>query len=168
MALREVGEGAGLLTVSIGRADTASALLAARELFREYASSLGIDLSFQDFEGELETIDRFYETILIARAGDEPAGCVALRRIDEGTCEMKRLYVRPAFRGRDIGRRLAASIIGEARSRGFRRMLLDTLPSMQKAAALYESLGFRDVEPYRYNPIAGTRFMALELGKDEG
>ena len=134
-----------------------------RDLLLEYSASLGVDLGFQDFEHELATLETYYEVILIARDGDDVAGCIALRRIDAGTCEMKRLYVRPAFRGRDLGRALAVAIIAEARSRGYARMRLDTLPMMRSAMALYESLGFRDIAPYRFNPIAGSRYMELEL-----
>ena len=132
-----------------------------RELLEEYGRALGVDLSFQDFRHELDTLPHEYEPILIARDDDRVAGCVALRRIDDETCEMKRLYVRSEFRGREIGRRLAESIIEEARCRNFRRMRLDTLPSMQSAMKLYESLGFVDIEPYRYNPVEGSRFMEL-------
>ena len=134
-----------------------------RELLLEYAASLGVDLAFQDFEHELETLDHYYELMLLAREPEGVAGCIALRRIDAATCEMKRLYVRPAFRGRDLGRTLAMAIIDEARQRGYARMRLDTLPSMQPAMRLYESLGFRDIEAYRFNPIEGTRFLELAL-----
>ena len=134
-----------------------------RELLREYARSLGVDLAFQNFEQELASLPGFYEAIFIARWDDEIAGCVALRRMEDGICEMKRLYVRQAFRGKRIGRDLADRIIAEARSKGFQRMRLDTMPSMHEAIPLYESLGFRDVAPYRYNPVEGTRFMELEL-----
>jgi len=134
-----------------------------RELILEYAASLGVDLAFQDFEHEVATLDTYYELMLVARIEGDVAGCIALRRIDDEVCEMKRLYVRPRFRGRDLGRALADAIIGEARTRGYARMRLDTLPSMTSAMALYESLGFRDIAPYRFNPIQGSRFLELEL-----
>jgi ribosomal protein S18 acetylase RimI-like enzyme len=131
-----------------------------RALFLEYAASLGVDLSFQKFDDELAQLGDFYECILVAGDAD---GCVALRRIDGRVCEMKRLYVRPSARGGGLGRALAEAIIGEARSRGYARMRLDTLPSMGTAMALYEELGFRDIAPYRFNPIEGVRFLELEL-----
>jgi ribosomal protein S18 acetylase RimI-like enzyme len=130
-----------------------------RELLREYAAGLGIDLSFQDFEAELADPLGFYEVVLVVQG----KGCVALRRIDGETCEMKRLYVRPQARGDGLGRRLAEAVIAEARARGYRRMLLDTLPSMAAARALYATLGFRVTEPYRFNPIDGTTFLELLL-----
>lgn len=134
-----------------------------RALFTEYATSLGVDLSFQDFDRELATLDDFYELILIARDNDRIAGCVALRRLDDTTCEMKRLYVRPEFRGCNLGRMLAERIIDDARQAGYARMRLDTLPSMTSAIPLYQSLGFVEIEPYRFNPIEGTKFMELAL-----
>src|SRR6266508_5284818 len=127
-------------------------LASVRELFLEYAASLGVDLSFQNFDDELAHLGEFYECILVA--GDAE-GCVALRRIDERVCEMKRLYVRPSARGTGLGRALAEAIIAEARSRGYATMRLDTLPSMHKAMALYEELGFVDIAPYRFNPVEG-------------
>ena len=136
---------------------------AVRELIVEYAALLGVDLSFQDLEHELAALDTYYELALLARDGDDDAGCVALRRVDEQTCEMKRLYVRSQFRGQNLGRTLAEAIIAEARKRGYERMRLDTLPSMSSAMALYESLGFRDIAPYRFNPIVGSRWMELKL-----
>lgn len=134
-----------------------------RELITEYANSLGVDLSFQDLDHELATLGEFYERILVARDEDRVAGCVALRRIDDASCEMKRLYVRPSFRGHDLGRKLAESITEEARGRGYQRMRLDTLPTMTTAIPLYRSLGFVEIEPYRFNPVEGTRFMELAL-----
>ncbi len=129
-----------------------------RLLFREYGDGLGVDLSFQDFGAELADPFAVYETVLVA-----DGGCVALRRIDDATCEMKRLYVRPEARGSGLGRRLAEAVVDEARARGYRRILLDTLPTMTSAQALYASLGFREIEPYRYNPVAGTTFLELAL-----
>ena len=129
-----------------------------RGFLREYADSLGVDLSFQDFESELADPLGFYELVLLAEGG-----CVALRRIDERTCEMKRLYVRPSARGSGLGRQLAEAVIAEARARGYSRMLLDTLPQMTAAQALYRSLGFRDTEPYRHNPVPGATFLELML-----
>jgi ribosomal protein S18 acetylase RimI-like enzyme len=130
-----------------------------RGMLREYAASLQLDLSFQDFEAELADPLGFYELVLLA---DD--GCVALRRIDELTCEMKRLYVRPVGRGSGLGRQLAEAVVLEARQRGYRRMLLDTLPEMAAAQALYRSLGFRETEPYRHNPVSGAAFLELRLG----
>ncbi len=134
-----------------------------RTLFLEYAQSLGVDLSFQNFDQELASLPGDYDPILLARWNDDVAGCVALHPFGDGVCEMKRLYVRPQFRGHDIGRALAERLIAVARERGYRAMRLDTLPTMQKAMRLYESLGFVDVEPYRFNPIAGSRFLELTL-----
>jgi ribosomal protein S18 acetylase RimI-like enzyme len=129
-----------------------------RGFLREYADSLGVDLSFQDFESELADPLSSYELVLLAEDG-----CVALRGIDELTCEMKRLYVRPVARGGGLGRQLAEEVIAEARARGYGRMLLDTLPEMSAAQALYRSLGFRETEPYRLNPVPGAAFLELEL-----
>jgi GNAT superfamily N-acetyltransferase len=129
-----------------------------RELFREYAAGLEVDLSFQDFEAEVADPLGFYECVLLAEGG-----CVALRRIDAETCEMKRLYVRPDARGGGLGRRLAEAVVSEARARGYRRMLLDTLPTMTEARALYLTLGFVESQPYRYNPVPGTTFLELLL-----
>ena len=143
--------------------EIADDVAAVRSLIVEYAASLGVDLAFQDFQHELATLETYYELMLVAHEDGELAGCVALRRIDEATCEMKRLYVRPQFRGRDLGRALANAVIAEARARGYARMRLDTLPTMRTAMSLYESLGFRDIAPYRFNPVTGTRFLELAL-----
>ncbi len=131
---------------------------AVRELLREYEAGLDVDLSFQNFDAELADPLGFYELVLLA-----DGGCVALRRIDDETCEMKRLYVRPTARGGGLGRRLAEAIVAEARARGYRRMLLDTLPTMTAARSLYATLGFLEAEPYRYNPVPGTTFLELRL-----
>jgi len=133
-------------------------LEAVQDLLREYAASLQLDLSFQDFESELADPLGFYELVLLAAEG-----CVALRRLDENTCEMKRLYVRPSARGTGLGRRLAEAVIAAAQAYGYGRMLLDTLPTMEAAQALYRSLGFRETEQYRFNPVPGTTFLELEL-----
>jgi len=132
----------------------------ARTLLREYADGLGIDLSFQDFEAELADPLGTNELVLLAA---EEGGCVTLRRIDGQTCEMKRLYVRPAMRQSGLGRALAEAVIAHARARGYDRMLLDTLPTMTEARGLYESLGFRETEAYRFNPVEGTAYLELEL-----
>jgi ribosomal protein S18 acetylase RimI-like enzyme len=139
----------------------------ARRLFEEYAASLGFDLSFQDFERELASLPGDYGpprgAILLAGDDSGFAGCVALRPFAGETCEMKRLYVRPAHRGTGLGKRLAEAILTEARARGYRRMRLDTVPGMESAIGLYRALGFREIEPYRMNPIPGAIFMEREL-----
>ena len=139
----------------------------ARELFTEYAESLGFDLSFQDFETELASLPGEFAPpegrILLALHHGRAAGCAALRRFSPTACEMKRLFVRPWFRGSGIGRRLATDVIEQARRIGYREMLLDTVPWMTTAIALYEALGFEQIVPYRYNPVIGARFMRLVL-----
>jgi len=130
-----------------------------RTLLREYADGLDVDLSFQDFDAELADPLAVNELVLLAGEG----GCVTLRRLDDETCEMKRLYVQPPMRATGLGRALAEAVIAHARARGYERMLLDTLPSMDEARALYTSLGFRETEAYRYNPVPGTSYLELEL-----
>lgn len=134
-----------------------------RDLFLDYVAALGVDLSFQNFDDELAHLDKWYEVVLVARVDGEPAGCAALRKLERHVCEMKRLFVRPHFRRLGLGRKLATNLIDEARRRGFTRMRLDTLPSMNDAIALYESLGFHDIAPYRFNPVEGSRCLELAL-----
>jgi GNAT superfamily N-acetyltransferase len=139
-----------------------------RELFREYETWLGVSLDFQGFDRELAGLPGEYAppdgALLLALEGEQPAGCVALRLLEPGVCEMKRLYLRPAYRGAGRGRQLVEAILAEARSRGYQAMRLDTLPSRTGVAvALYRSLGFVDVAPYNDNPLPGVLHMELRL-----
>lgn len=142
-------------------------LAAVRGLFVEYQQELGLDLGFQGFDEELRSLPGAYAPpsgrLLLAERGGQAAGCVGLRALDGGRCEMKRLYVRAEFQGTGLGRQLARAAIDAARDIGYRAMYLDTLPSMRAAQSLYRSLGFEDVPPYRFNPVAGVRYLALDL-----
>jgi len=145
----------------------------ARELFLEYAQSLGFSLCFQNFDQELAGLPCDYAPpdgrLLLAEYEGQPAGCVALHKLtlgnhDTAICEMKRLYLRPQFRGKGLGRALAERIIAEARQIGYRRMRLDTVePLMKDAVAMYRKLGFKEISSYRANPMAGTLYMELQL-----
>lgn len=140
----------------------------ARQLFREYEGWLGVDLCFQNFEKELTELPGAYSMptgrLLLAFENDELAGCVALRKISDDVCEMKRLFLRPQFHGRGLGRDLAQRIIEEARAIGYQRMRLDTLSEqMGNAIGLYRALGFKEIPPYYDNPVPGALFLELDL-----
>jgi len=139
-----------------------------RTLFREYEAWLGISLCFQNFEKELANLPGEYVPpdggLLLAIRDQKVAGCIALRKIGDGTCEMKRLFVRSEFRGEGIGRGLVDTIIRAAKEIGYQRMRLDTLPpKMNDAIALYRALGFKEIDPYYPNPVPGAKFMELDL-----
>lgn len=138
-----------------------------REIFCEYQVSLGIDLCFQDFEKEMSGLPGKYASpqgrLYLAFSDGMLAGCIALRPLQEGQCEIKRLYVRPQFRGQDMGKRLLEKVIAEARHIGYRQVFLDTLHTMAAAQKLYYSAGFRETSPYCFNPVKGAVFMRLDL-----
>ncbi len=155
--------------LSIVEAGSSDELEEARTLFQEYAESLGPDPCLQDFAEELATLPGRYARpqgrLLLAMVGDDVAGCAALRFLDDETGEMKRVYVRPAFRGLGLGRKLAESILHESRAAGYRRVRLDTLRTMVEAQQLYRGLGFREIPPYGDNPVAEAVFLELELDR---
>lgn len=144
----------------------------ARTLFEEYAGALGIDLEFQGFREESATLPGAYAPpggrLLVARVNQTAVGCVAVRPLEPGICEMKRLYVRPGYRGSGIGRGLVEAVVREARAAGYRSMRLDTLETMARARSLYRALGFRPTAPYRHNPLPGAEFLELDLLAAEG
>ena len=143
-----------------------------RSIFLEYGESLGFDLCFQDFDRELEELPGEYASprgrILLAEEEGELVGCVALRDLGGGACEMKRLYVRPGFRGGGTGRVLAEEIVRIAKHEGYEKMRLDTLASMKTAITLYKSMGFGEIESYRFNPICGAVYLELEFSEGDG
>jgi GNAT superfamily N-acetyltransferase len=153
--------------IEIRLAELPRELAQVRGLFREYADGLGIDLGFQDFETELATLPGKYAApagrLLLAWSGTEAVGCAALRALENRACEMKRLYVRPVLRRRQIGRQLAERICQEAREAGYSRICLDTVPTQVAATRLYMTLRFKPIEPYVFNLISGAMFLALEL-----
>jgi GNAT superfamily N-acetyltransferase len=157
---------------TIVRAESSAQIEAVRGLLAEYVEWLGIDLSYQSFPEEFATLPWRYALprgdLLLALDGTEPAGCVALKPIDAENCEFKRFFVRPRFRGRGIGLDLGRAIVDRAREIGYRRVRLDTLPSMGPAVAVYRALGFRAVDAWHHTPVEGTLFMQLDLrsGRD--
>ena len=154
--------------INIFQAESPSEIATVRELFVEYAESLGFSLCFQNFDRELAGLPGDYAPphgrLLLARRGIESAGCVALHSLEPGICEIKRLYVRPQFRGTGLGKTLTNTVISEAKSIGYKKVRLDTVePKMKNAVGLYRALGFREIAPYRPNPIEGAMYMELEL-----
>jgi GNAT superfamily N-acetyltransferase len=154
--------------MTLVQAESAAQVAQARELFLEYAQSLGMNLCFQNFEQELADLPGSYAPpdgrLLLAEYERQLAGCVALHRWEADICEMKRLYLRPVFRGKGLGRLLAETIIAEARRIGYQRMRLDTIePIMKEAVEMYRKLGFREIAAYRANPIVGAMYMELQL-----
>ena len=153
---------------SFVQAESSAQIAHVRELFLEYAQSLGFSLCFQNFDRELAGLPGDYASpdgrLLLAEYEGQPAGCVALHKLEDGICEMKRLYLRPHFRGKGLGRTLADRIIREARQIGYKRMRLDTVgPVMKDAVAMYRQIGFREIAPYCSNPMAGALYMELQL-----
>jgi ribosomal protein S18 acetylase RimI-like enzyme len=148
-------------------AESKEQLKYARNIFEEYSNYLNIDLEFQDFEQELNNLPGEYKPprgcILLAFYNDALAGCVALRKLEDNICEMKRLYVKLKYRRREIGKKLAKLVIEKARKMGYKFMRLDTLPFMKEAISLYLSLGFKEIEAYRFNPFEGAKFFELDL-----
>jgi len=154
--------------LSIFQAESPPQIDQARELFQAYAQSLGFSLCFQNFDKELAELPGDYAPpegrLLLAECEGQLAACVALHKLEPSICEMKRLYLRPQFRGQGLGRALAERIMAEARQIGYQRMRLDTVaPVMKDAVAMYRKLGFKEIAPYRPNPIAGALYMELEL-----
>ncbi len=157
--------------IELRRAETAAELAQAATIFREYAASLAIDLCFQNFEAELASLPGDYAAptgyLLLALVDGEAAGCGALRSLAEvdyaNACEMKRLFVRPGFRRFGLGRLMAQALLDEARRAGYSAMLLDTLDEMEAARELYATLGFEEIPPYYFNPIAGAHYLKADL-----
>jgi putative acetyltransferase len=149
------------------QAKTKKHLEAIGELFTEYVHSLGFELDFQDYENEFAELPGEYAPpngcLVLAIVDGDAVGCIGLRKIDDTLCEMKRMYVRPDFRGKGIGRSLAEIVIEEARKIGYKAMRLDTIDTMKEAISLYRSLGFKEIAPYRHNPMDGAMFMELNL-----
>jgi putative acetyltransferase len=148
-------------------AQTKAAFEQGKELFREYVQSLGIDLSFQDFEKELTTIDQQYQQptggLILAFKGEQPVGCVGVRRLESSIAELKRMYVKPECRGFNIGVELLKRSLSVAQELGYQKIRLDTLKHMTKAKSLYQAVGFYEIPPYRFNPLEGAIYMEKSL-----
>jgi GNAT superfamily N-acetyltransferase len=162
------GDTTELLTIT--QAQSPEQIAQARELFLEYGGSLGFSLCFQSFDQELAGLLGDYAPpdgrLLLAEYAGQLAGCVALHKLEPGICEMKRLYLRPAFRGKGLGRVLTARVLGEARAIGYQRLRLDTVePVMKDAVAMYRRMGFQEITPYRVNPMLGTLYMEIDLSE---
>ena len=157
--------------VRIARARSTAEIAIVRELLLEYQGLLGVDLCFQGFEAEVRGLPGAYAPpagrLLLATDDDVPVGCIALRAADGDRAEMKRLFVRPSARGLGVGRSLVSVLLDEARAIGYAEVVLDTLPSMTEAQRLYEELGFRDIPPYRPNPVPGTRYLSKHLTRPD-
>jgi len=155
------------MMIEIVEANTKILITKVKELFLEYSESLGFDLSFQNFDAELDNFPVQYSpptgSLFLALSQNLPIGCVGVRYFEDGICEMKRLFVKPNFRGKRVGRLLAEAAVKAGKILGYERMRLDTLPTMEKANHLYRSLGFIEIEPYRYNPIEGAKYLELNL-----
>ena len=171
MSTHRQPEGHNVAQIRLVLVDSAAQLNQTRAIFRDYAASLNVDLCFQNFEAELRDLPGDYAApqghLLLALVNGEVAGCGAFRPIGDvdyaNACEMKRLYVRPAFRSLGLGRLLAQALFDEAQRAGYSVMLLDTLDEMEAARGLYGSLGFTEIPPYYFNPIAGAHYLKAEL-----
>ena len=174
--MKRAGGGAGAVArvgadIRLIAVETPAAVAAARAIFAEYAADLGIDLSFQGFDAELAALPGEYAApagqLLLAQRAGETLACGAVRPLHDAgyanACEMKRLYVRPACRGLGLGRRLAEALLDGARQAGYSAMLLDTLDEMEAARGLYEALGFEEIAPYYYSPVAGAHYLLADL-----
>jgi ribosomal protein S18 acetylase RimI-like enzyme len=156
-----------MLNIIIKQVEKPDEIENVKQLFLEYAESLNFDLCFQNFDEELQQLPGRYSPpegrLLIALNDNKPAGCAALRKHNEHTCEMKRLYVKPEFRHFGLGKILVDKLLDEAKMIGYKKMILDTVPSMESARKIYESIGFKETKPYYYNPQPGTIFMSINL-----
>ena len=148
---------------TIAKATSPKDVAAVKELFLEYAAWLGEDLCFQGFDEEMDTFPKFYCYLLLARVDGAVAGAIGLKDLGSGLCEMKRLFVRDAFKTTGLGRRLSERLIEDAKALGFRTMRLDTLPRLEAAVALYRKLGFKEIPPYYFNPVEGVLYFEKDL-----